>query len=95
MKLAPEIISVVPLAPYVIRVTFADGEVRDVDIEPLLDKGVFAPLRDTDRFAEAHLDPENGVPAWPGGVDLDKEVIYGLYPSASTPCARISTPQRV
>lgn len=93
VKLAPEIVSVVPLAPYVIRVAFADGEVRDVDIEPLLDKNVFAPLRDPERFAEAHLDPNNGVPARPGGVDLDKEVIDGLDPSASTPCARISTPQ--
>ncbi len=93
--LAPEIVSVVPLVPYVIRVTFADGEVRDVDIEPLIGVGVFRVLRDSGRFAEAHLDPENGVPAWPGGIDLDKEVIYGLYPSASTPCARVSTPQRV
>ena len=93
--MAPDITSVVPLAPYVIRVTFADGEIRDVDIEPLLDKGVFRALREPERFAEAHLDPESGVPAWPGGIDLDAEVIYGLYPSASTPCARISTPQRV
>lgn len=95
MNLAPEITSVVPLAPYVIRVTFEDGEVRDVDIEPLLEKGVFTRLRDPERFAEAHLDVESGVPAWPGGIDLDKEVIYGLYPSASSVHARISTPQRV
>ncbi len=93
--LAPEISLVVALAPYVIRVTFVDGEVRDVDIEPLLGTEVFGVLRDPHRFAEAHLDPDHGVPAWPGGIDLDKEVIYGLYPSASTPRALISTPQRV
>jgi hypothetical protein len=93
--LAPEISSVVALAPYVIRVTFADGEVRDVDIEPLLGTEVFGVLRDPHRFNEAHLDPEHRVPAWPGGIDLDKEVIYGLYPAAGSIHARISTPQRV
>ena len=93
--MAPDITSVTPLAPYVVRVTFADGEVRDVDIEPLLSKGVFGTLRDPARFAEAHLDPESGVPAWPSGIDLDAEVIYGLHEAAGEPRARISTPQRV
>ena len=88
-------VSVVPLALYTVRVMFADGEVRDVDIEPILDGEVFRPLRDPVRFAEAFLDEESLTLAWPGGVDLDREVIYGLYPSASRPCARISTPQRV
>ncbi len=95
MTLAPPMISVVPLEPYTVRCSFADGEVRDVDIEPVLDKGVFRVLRDPKRFAEAFLDEDSHTLAWPGGVDLDREVIYGLYPSASTPCARISTPQRV
>ena len=91
MRFAPEISSVAALAPYVIRVTFEDGEVRDVDIEPLLDTEVFGPLRDPVRFAQVYLDE---VPSWPGGADLDKEVIHGLYPSAGTIHARISTPQR-
>ena len=91
--MAPRITGVAPLAPYTVRVTFADGEVRDVDIEPLLDRGVFQPLRDPARFAEAHLDPETRTLAWPGGVDLDPDVIYGLAESSSRPAARISTPQ--
>lgn len=78
MKLAPPMISVVPLEPYTVRCAFADGEVRDVDIEPVL-----------------FLDGDSHTPTWPGGVDLDREVSYGLYPSASTPCAHTSTPQRV
>lgn len=83
-----------PLAPDTVRVTFADGEVRDVDIEQLLDHGVCQPLRDPARFAEAHLDPETHTLAWPGGVDLDPDVIYGLFEPASQPSARVSTPQR-
>ena len=88
-------VSVVPLGSYTVRCTFADGEVRDVDMEPVLEGPVFGPLRDPERFAQAFLDEDSHTLAWPGGVDLDREVIYGLYPSASTPRALISTPQRV
>ncbi len=34
--MAPDVKAAIPLDPYVVRVVFADGEVRDVDIEPLL-----------------------------------------------------------
>jgi len=44
--IAPTVKTAVPLDPYVVRVVFADGEVRDADIEPLLDGPVFAALRD-------------------------------------------------
>ena len=30
--MAPDVVTVIPRAPYVVRVVFADGEVRDVDI---------------------------------------------------------------
>ena len=39
--MAPDVASVSPLEPYVVRVFFDDGEVRDVDIEPLLGGPVF------------------------------------------------------
>ena len=95
MKLAPRMVAVVALAPYVVRCTFADGEVRDVNMEPILEGPVFGPLRDPARFAQAFLDEDSHTLAWPGEIDLDREVIYGLYPAASSPCPQISTPQRV
>lgn len=36
----------VPLEPFVVSVVFADGDVRDVDVEPLVDGPVFGPLGD-------------------------------------------------
>jgi len=37
---------------------------------------VFAPLRDPARFAELRVDPELGSIWWPGGADLDPDVLY-------------------
>jgi hypothetical protein len=91
--MAPAISSVVSLEPYVVRVVFVDGEIRDVDIEPLLDGPVFAPLRDHDEFRRVSVDIETGVVAWPNGADLDSEVIYGIAPAAAQPAARVTTPQ--
>lgn len=55
---------------------FADGEVRDVDVTPLLDTEVFGPLRDDAIFEQVQVDEELGTIAWPGGADLDPDVIY-------------------
>ena len=76
-----------------VRVVFADGEVRDVDIEPLLDGPVFAPLRDRDEFVRVAVDQQTGIVAWPGGADLDPDVLYGIAPAARQPAARVTTPQ--
>ena len=91
--IAPDIISVVALKPYVVRVAFGDGEVRDVDIEPLLDGPVFEPLRDHREFQRVLIDNATGAVAWPGGADLDPDVIYGIAQAARQPAAKVTTPQ--
>ena len=91
--IAPDIVSAVALEPYVVRVVFGDGEVRDVDIEPLLDGPVFAPLHERDEFLRVRVDAQTGAVAWPTGADLDPDVIYGTAPAARQPAARVTTPQ--
>ena len=91
--MAPDVVSVVALEPYVVRVVFSDGEVRDVDIEPLVGGAVFRPLRDRDEFAGVVVDEQTGAIAWPSGADLDPDVIYGIAPAAQQPAARVTTPQ--
>ena len=76
--MAPDVVAVVPREPWVVRVIFADGEARDVDIEPLLDGQVFAPLRDPAEFAKARVDPETRTLSWPNGADLDPDVLYDV-----------------
>jgi len=92
--MAPKVSAAIPLRPYVVRVVFADGEVRDVDIEPILDGPVFQPLRDPTEFSRVFVDQEWHTVAWPNGVDLDPDVIYGLYEAEGEPSALITCPLR-
>jgi len=89
---APGINAAVPLAPYVVRVVFADGEIRDVDVEPLLEGPVFQPLRDARTFAQVTVDEYGETIVWPNGADLDPEVLYGTAESRH-PAPRVTTPR--
>jgi len=92
--MAPGVKAAIPLAPYVVRVIFANGEIRDVDIEPILDGPVFQPLRDPGLFGQVAVDEYGETIAWPNGADIDPEVLYGSEkPAGRGP--RVTTPVRV
>ncbi len=87
----PKITRVEPLEERWVRLWFADGAVKDVDLGSTLELGgVFAPMRDDRaRFEEVFVDEEMGTIAWPGGVDLDAAVLYGLFePATGAPLRR-------
>jgi Protein of unknown function (DUF2442) len=63
-----------------LRVTFDDGQVREVDLADQLFGPVFEPLADPDLFAQVRVDPESGTVAWPTGADLDPIVLYECLP---------------
>jgi hypothetical protein len=74
--IAPEMVAVIPRPEHTVRIVFADGEVRDVDITPLLNTAAFSALRDPAMFAQVKVDEQTGTITWPGDVDLDPDVIY-------------------
>jgi hypothetical protein len=74
--IAPEMVAVIPRPEHTVRIVFADGEVRDVDITPLLDTPVFSSLREQAVFEQVRVDEQTGTITWPGDVDLDPDVIY-------------------
>jgi hypothetical protein len=74
--IAPEMVAVIARPEHTVRIVFADGEVRDVDITPLLDTPAFTPLRDLAVFEQVKVDEQTGTITWPGDVDLDPDVIY-------------------
>jgi hypothetical protein len=67
-----------PLHGYRLRVGFANGEERDVDVERYLRGPVFDPIRkDRALFEAVTVDEELGVVVWPNGADIDSAVLYG------------------
>jgi Protein of unknown function (DUF2442) len=71
--------------PYAIKVTFEDGTVRELDLEPQLYGEVFEPLKDYSCFSQASIDPVFGTICWPNGADLSPEYVYsgGELPATS------------
>lgn len=62
------------------RLTFDDGARREIDLEPALRGAVFEPLRrDLARFREVRVGEELGTIVWPGGVDMDPDVLHGDF----------------
>jgi len=78
------VVAVRVLRSYVLEIGFADGIIQQVDVEPLLSKPIFEPLRDPDFFRAVHVDPVLGTIVWPNGADLSPEFLYagGRHPAS-------------
>ena len=65
------------LARYVVELTFADGSVRVIDLEPLLWGPMFEPLvANYSLFRRVDVDTEAGTIAWPNGADISPRTLY-------------------
>lgn len=87
------ITAVEPLDGYRVRLRFADGAVHEVDLAAVFAAGgVFGPIRD-DRasFEAVRVEREFGTIGWPGGVDLDPDVLRG----DRSPASGVALPRRV
>ena len=62
------------LHEYVVRFTFDNGAVRDIDLERFLHGGIFETVRDPTFFRQAHV--ADDTIAWPNGADIDPNVLY-------------------
>jgi hypothetical protein len=72
-----DVVEVRPLGGHRLYLRFEDGVAGEIDFGELISfDGVFAPLRDERRFAEVHVNHELGTICWPGGADLDPDVLY-------------------
>lgn len=65
------------LSRYIVELTFATGERRVIDLEPLLVGAVFEPLiRDYALFNQVRADAEAGTLVWPNGADISPRTLY-------------------
>jgi hypothetical protein len=62
----------------VVRLTFETGEVRDIDLSPLLWGPAFETLTDDGTFRQVRVDPEAGTIVWPGGADISAHTLYTM-----------------
>jgi hypothetical protein len=83
MKLV-DVTSVRVLEGFEVELTFDDGFVRRIDLDPYLHGPIFQPLRDDPAyFRLVRVDPELGTICWPNSADIDPEVLrYLLTPSS-------------
>ena len=74
-----------PLEGHWLRVTFTDGAIKEVDLSEVLARGgVFTPIYEQrEVFEQVRVNPESRTVEWPGEVDLDPEVLYGLFEPGS------------
>lgn len=65
------------LGRYVLELVFDTGEVKVIDIEPMMWGPVFEPLRaDYGLFRQVFADPGSGTIAWPNGADWAPDELY-------------------
>jgi hypothetical protein len=58
-----------------ILATFETGERRRYDVGPLLDRGVFRRLAESEAFGAVSVDEMGGV-VWESGPDLSRDTVY-------------------
>ena len=63
---------------YRLLVTFEDGVVKLVDLEPYLDGDVFEPLNDIDYFKTVRVNPDIDTIVWENNADLSPDFLYEI-----------------
>lgn len=66
------------LKPYRLRLSFSDGEVKEVDLAAELHGAVFEPLRDPAFFRQVRVNEETNTIEWPNGADFAPEFLYEI-----------------
>jgi len=78
-----------PLDTPRIRVTFTNGEQREIDLTPYIATGpIFALVRTKPSFFQS-VAVDGGTLTWPNGADIDPDVLY----HGGTPPWAQATPQ--
>ena len=69
------------LPNYKLKIQFANDELKEFDVSPFLDKGIFSELRDVEYFKKVRV--AFGSVEWPNEQDFSKDTLYVLGTSVS------------
>ncbi len=75
-KYLPVVVGVAVVGDHVLRLSFSDGTVGDVDFAGEHWTGVLEPLNDPQYCAQVTVDADAGTVVWPNGIDLAPEPLY-------------------
>lgn len=89
MGVLARVVEAVPLGELKLRLTFSDGLVRELDLDPVLQGGLLDELRQPETFVRLGVDAATGTIGWPNGVDLDPDVLHGDHLPASGLAAQL------
>jgi hypothetical protein len=76
------IINVKPQSDYKLLLTFDNDEIREFDVKPYLNHGIFSELSDVSIFNSVHVSFDSIE--WKNGADLDPETLYDESIPATT-----------
>ncbi len=79
------VIAVKPLPGYRLWLRFTDGAEGEVDLSSRIGKGVFSVWNDPAEFAKVSIDPKSRTVCWPGGIDLDPDMLYAKVTGKAVP----------
>lgn len=74
VALSPDAKTVEVLPDYHLLVSFDNGEIKIFDVNPLLSRKCYQPLKNIEFFSLASI--ENGCITWPNNLDIDPEWLY-------------------
>ena len=64
------------VAPFTLKLRFADNTEQQIDFRPVLEGEMFGPLQDLKVFNAVELDTAFGTLQWPNGADFDPETLH-------------------
>jgi hypothetical protein len=64
------------LAPFTLRVQFADGTSQTIDFLPTLAGELYVPLRIPTVFDQVRIDLDVNTLVWPDGADFDPAILH-------------------
>ena len=70
--------NVIYISEYKLQLTFEDGSLRLVNLEPHLDGEIFEPLKDINYFKTVRVSPDLDTIVWDNGADMSPDFLYEI-----------------
>lgn len=65
-----------PMPNYRLKIKFSNNEIKEFDVTPFLNKGIFKELKDESYFNQVRV--SFGAVEWPNEQDFSKDTLYLL-----------------